>query len=383
MNILDYIDWRGDLTFAERPFNEVDNLIFSELAYAEMKDIVPERFLFSVSLKQLYEKYVALGYTSPLINDPLALMEKTADCPRYRDVRIGGYTDRVDPAQQLQFSAVTFLLGDGTAYAAFRGTDNTIVGWREDFNLSFLPATSGQAEAAAYLNRLARETTVPLRVGGHSKGGNFAIYAAAFCDESLHEMGRVVEVYSNDGPGFNSEIADSPQYTAVLPLVRKILPESSLIGILLADRAARTVIKSDAKGLLQHDPYTWSVKGGSFVRADALSPESDFLYRAIGKWVDSMNTDQKKAVVAAIFDSMEATGATTISEMNENKWLSYNTIGKALGSLDKDVSEEVTRSLRMLFDAGKDTFWDGAKKAWEQVEKALREQSEQKKALKP
>ena len=327
MNILDYLDWRGDLTFAERPFNEVDNLIFSELAYAEMENIVPESFAFTVSLRTLCESYLALGYQSVLINDPLPLLQKAAVCERYRDVRVGGYLNRVDEGEQMQFAAMTFALGDGTLYAAFRGTDNTIVGWREDFNISFLPETPGQAEAAAYLNRLAAAFTHPIRVGGHSKGGNFAVYAAAFCEEELNDNRRIVEVYSNDGPGFNSSVADSPRYKAILPKVKKIVPESSLIGLLLSSRAERRVIRSDAKGLLQHDPYTWSVVGDHFVAADSLSPESTFMDETLAGWIDSMDNEQKKAVVSAIFDSMEASGASTITEMNENKWLSYSAIG--------------------------------------------------------
>ena len=369
MNIMDYIDWRGDLSFAERGFNEVDNLIFSELAYAEMQDIVPEAFAFTVSLAELCEKYIALGYESVLINDPRPLLEKAAACVRYKDVRVGGYVNKVDQGEEVQFAAMTFALGDGTLYVAFRGTDNTIVGWREDFNISFLPQTPGQSEAAAYLNRLAAATIEPIRVGGHSKGGNFAVYAAAFCDPTVIESGRIVEVYSNDGPGFNSSLADSPAYKAVLSKVVKIVPESSLIGILLSSKAARKVIMSEAKGLLQHDPYTWCVRCDRFVTADGLSPESTFMDETFTGWIDSMDAEQKQAVVSAIFDSMEASGASTITEMNENKWLSYSAIGKALGSLDKATSEEVTASLKKLFDAGKEVFLSGAKKSWEQWEK--------------
>ena len=371
MNILDYLDWRGDLTFAERPFNEVDNLIFSELAYAEMENIVPESFAFTVSLRTLCESYLALGYQSVLINDPLPLLQKAAVCERYRDVRVGGYLNRVDEGEQMQFAAMTFALGDGTLDAAFRGTDNTIVGWREDFNISFLPETPGQAEAAAYLNRLAAASTCPIRVGGHSKGGNFAVYAAAFCEEELNDNRRIVEVYSNDGPGFNSSAADSLRYKAILPKVKKIVPESSLIGLLLSSWAERRVIRSDAKGLLQHDPYTWSVVGDHFVAADGLSPESTFMDETLAGWIDSMDNEQKKAVVSAIFDSMEASGASTITEMNENKWLSYSAIGKALGALDKTTADNVTASLKKLFDAGKDVFREQWEKALQQNQKTI------------
>lgn len=379
MNMMDYLDFRGDLTFAERGFNEVDNLIFAELAYLDLKDIVSDENTFTVTLEQVCEKYLALGYDqSYIVNDPRPLLEKAAACERYKNILVGGYVDKVNQDEQVQFAAMTFLVGDGTAYAAFRGTDNTIVGWREDFNISFLPETPGQSEAAAYLNRLAADTDYPLRVGGHSKGGNFAVYAAAFCEEAVRD-GRVMEVYSNDGPGFNSSVAESEQYQAVLGKLVKIIPESSLIGVLLSSKAEAKVIKSEAKGILQHDPYTWCVRGTSFETADSRSAASLFMDETLSNWIDSLNDEQKKAVVSAIFDSMDASGAATITEMNENKWLSYNAIAKAIGSLDKSTADGVTESLKKLFEAGREVFVDGARKSWEQLEKAIRAQSEQRK----
>lgn len=377
MNIIDYIEWRGDLNFIERGFNEVDNLIFSELAYTNMNGIVSDENKFTITIGELCEKYIELGYDqSYILNNPSTILEKAAASDRYRDVLVGGYIDKTDQDQQVQFAAVTFILGDGTAYVAFRGTDNTIVGWREDFNISFMPETPGQSEAAAYLNRLAADIDHPLRVGGHSKGGNFAVYAAAFCDEQVRD-GRIIQVYSNDGPGFNGSVADSEQYNAILDRLIKIIPESSLIGILLSSKAKPKVIKSQAKGLLQHDPYTWCVRGDSFERADRLSTASLFMDETLDNWIDNLDDEQKKIVISAIFDSLDASGASTITEINQNKWISYNAIAKAVGSLDKNTQSEIMSSLKKLVGAGKDVFIDGAKKSLEQLERTIRNQSEQ------
>lgn len=367
MNIVDYVDMRGDLTFAERPFNEVDNLVLAELAYAEMKDIVADTDTFTVSLAELYEKYVALGYQSLLVNDPKPLLERVAAAPRYQGVRLGAYVDRVDPEQEVQFAGVTFMLDDGTAYVAYRGTDNTIVGWREDFNFSYLTETPGQSDAVAYLNRIAACTGCPLRVGGHSKGGNFALYASAFCEESVRRD-RVKEIYSNDGPGFKSSVADSAEYAAVLDKVIKIIPESSLIGILLTSKVQPRVVASDAKGLMQHDPYSWRVRGAAFERVDGLSPASLYMNETLKKWMDTLNDEQKKAFVNAIFDSLDASGAFTLSEMNANKWVSYNAILRAVSEISKtSVYGEVTEALKKLAEAGKDVFWNEARRSFEQI----------------
>ena len=353
MNIMDYLDMRGDLTFSERPFNEVDNLIFSELAYLDMNGIVDDSIDFTVTIAELCEKYLALGYDqSYIINDPKPLLQKAAQTARFKDIRVGAYVDKVAQDEQVQFACATFVVGDGTAYVGYRGTDNTIVGWREDFNISYLSETPGQSEAAAYLNRIAEHTDFSLRVGGHSKGGNFAVYAAAFCKEAVRRD-RVIEVYSNDGPGFNQSVVESKQYASILEKVTKIIPESSLIGILLSSKVKPKVINSEVKGLLQHDPYTWSVRGTVF--------EDD---------------EEKKAVVSAIFDSLDASGASTLTEMNENKWVSYNAILKAVSKISKTTYGEVAESLKKLAEAGKDVLWNEAKKSFEQFEQNRRTQIE-------
>ena len=376
MNIMDYLDMRGDLTFSERPFNEVDNLIFSELAYLDMNGIVDDSIDFTVTIAELCEKYLALGYDqSYIINDPKPLLKKAAETARFKDIRVGAYVDKVAADEQVQFACATFVVGDGTAYVGYRGTDNTIVGWREDFNISYLSETPGQSEAAAYLNRIAGHTDYSLRVGGHSKGGNFAVYAAAFCKEAVRRD-RVIEVYSNDGPGFNQSVVESKQYASILEKVTKIIPESSLIGILLSSKVKPKVINSEVKGLLQHDPYTWSVRGTVFEEADGFSSASLFMDETLKKWLNTLNDEEKKAVVSAIFDSLDASGASTLTEMNENKWVSYNAILKAVSRISKTTYGEVAESLKKLAEAGKDVLWNEAKKSFEQFEQSRRGQAE-------
>ncbi len=368
MNIMDYLEMRGDLTFAERPFNEVDNLIFAGLAYLDMKDIVSERFEFTVSLRTLCKKYLELGYDqSFLINDPKALLRKAASCRRFARVRVGAYLKYVSQDKEVQFSCATFLLGDGTAYVGFSGTDDTLAGWHEDFNISYMNSTPGQSEAAAYLDRLGEYTACPLRIGGHSKGGNFAEYGAAFCHPRLRD-GRVIEVYSNDGPGFNRAIAESEEYAAIIGRVRKFLPESSLVGILLSGKVNTKVIRSSAKGINQHNFYTWRVRRDRFYEAEGLSPTSVFMDETSRRWLVSLDDEQKKAVVSAVFDSLQASGATTLTEINANKWLYYNAILKAVTKIAPEVYGEIFSSLLKLAGAGRDVLWDEAKKTFERFD---------------
>ena len=376
MNILDYLEMRGDLTFSERPFNEIDNLVFSVLAYLDMKDIVSGEFTFDVSLKRLCKRYLELGYDqSYIVNDPKILLKKIALCKRYERVRVGGYFHYVSQDEQVQFSCATFMLGDGTAYVGFSGTDDTLAGWREDFNFTFMSSTRGQDEAAAYINRLCESTYCPLRVGGHSKGGNFAVYGAAFCEQGLRDS-RIFEVYSNDGPGFKKSIAQSEQYLAIMDRTLKIIPESSIVGILLSGKVKTKVVKSTAKGISQHGFYTWKVRRDRFFEAGKLSQSSAFMDETIKRWMDSLEDDKKEAVVSAVFDAIQASGATTVTELNTNKWVSYNAILKAARSVDSSVYGDIAESLKKLAEAGKDVLWDEAKKSFGRSE-ALKPEEEE------
>lgn len=350
MNILDYLDWRGDIRFSERGLNEVDNLIFSTLAYTDMENLVQEH----TTISELYQSYISAGYNqSHMIINPFSLLEKTAHSQRYKDVSVKYYVNNIDTEKHLQFSAVTFQF-DKTIYVAFRGTDNTLTGWREDFNMSYLPKTPGQYEAMEYLNTVAEKLSGELIVGGHSKGGNFAVYASAFCNDSVKK--RISKVYSNDGPGFNSTIVNSDEYNSVIPKTEHIITDSSVVGLLLSNKIKSTVIKSSALGIDQHNPYTWNVFCTQFEKADGLSVSSVFMNDTADKWLNSLSDDSKKILINSIFDSLESSGASTLNDIADKKWEVYNAATKAITLLSIDKKNDIGNSIKKLFDAGKDVI---------------------------
>ena len=366
-NILDYLAWRGDLSFAVSPFNAVDNLILAEMSYLRMDGLVPDEPENGVALGDLWTSYMERNadgdYPS---NDPRPVFEAASGSERFCGVRLSGYAAETDPEKGIQFAAVTYELGDGTYYVAFRGTDNSIVGWREDFNMSFQDGTPGQLAAAAYLDRVAAATEGALRVGGHSKGGNFAMYAAAFCQEDVLRE-RVMEVYSNDGPGFTRRLIDTEQYRAMLPRTRLIIPESSLIGVLLTQQEEREVIRSSASGLGQHNPYSWEVSAHGFVPAEKQSATSLFMDETLDRWIDELDDAERANIVSAIFDSVEASGAKTLAELNENWLPSYGAILKAVGGMDPEHRKNALGSLKKLAKTGKDVLLSEAKKTLESL----------------
>lgn len=361
--ILDYIVWRGDLTMKERSFNEVDNLILSELVYFDFDKIMEEET--RITIAEAYRRYQLQDHPDPYsINDPVPMLRACAESRRFSDIQISDFLSIIDPERQIQFAAAVFHMDDNMNYVAFRGTDNTIVGWREDFNISFMEETGAQAEALQYLNRVLEQYQTYSIVGGHSKGGNLAIYAAAFCDELLKN--RIIWVYSNDGPGFNQYIAEQLKELDILSKVQQVMPESSIVGIIFSNQTQKKIIRSYGNnGAEQHNPYTWMVERDHFVKADSQSSSSMVLDETLRRWMEMVDPEQRKVVVSCIFDAIDASGATTLPELNENKWISYNAILKAASMSDPEVKNTVLESIRKLAMVGKDVIWDETQKKFE------------------
>ena len=357
-NILDYIHWRGDLTFSQDPPNMVDNLIFSEIAYCDFRGIVPgPEEEGSVSLARACDAYLSARLEQPgLINNPRPVLIAAAASQRFRDVLLSAFMDEVDDEKQEQFSAVTFTLPTEEIYIAFRGTDTSVTGWREDFNMSFLRETPGQQAAARYLTEAAKRTDLPIVAGGHSKGGNLAVYAAAFAEPSARE--RVVTVCSNDGPGFNSKVADSPEYAAIIPKVRLFLPESSLVGILMANQGRRLIVKSSARGALQHDPYSWEVIGSSFVTADSLSASSLFMNETMRRWLDDITDDEKRSFTEAIFNALEEDKNPVIN-LRQTAANNVRAVTAGVRILTGKRQQEFLQVVQKLLIAGGNTLVEG------------------------
>ncbi|MBQ9467405.1 MAG: DUF2974 domain-containing protein [Clostridia bacterium] len=360
-NILDYIDWRGDLTFDASPFCPVDNLVFSKLIYTDLEGAVPDGFSTSVSLADAFERYTALGRGARGgAGDPFPLFERAAKSARFRDVRVCGYEKTFDGQRTVQFAAASFLF-EGGIYLAFEGTDDSFVGWREDAELAFMDVTEGQREAADYARRASDSLDGAFYLGGHSKGGNLAVYAAAF---GLAPE-RVRTVFSNDGPGLNAVLAGSVEYAAVRRKIEKYIPESSIVGILLPDGSDRTVVKSDGRGLGQHNVYTWQVRGPFFETADERSPSSVFTDEAVQKWMISMPPEKRKIALDALFDALESSGCTTFGELGENKREGYNAVLRAVMSTDPDARRQILEGLKNAAKSGGEVIWDNVKRRFE------------------
>ena len=319
-NVLDYLDWMGDQPLDAVPANEVDNVVLAQVVYLDLAGCVPgerdgagdgasvaevARRFFAAHPKE--ELYAVEGLVSPLT--PFVLQRMAAG-RRFRDVVAGRWREVFDPEAPEQFAAATFLLPDGTRHLAFRGTDDTLDGWREDFVMSY-GVGPAQREALAYLEGVAAATEGPLVLGGHSKGGNLALYAAASAAPEVRS--RIRRVWCDDSPGFAAGMVDPRALGEVAGRVRLLVPEYCVVGAMLDQPAEPEVVASDAEGALQHDAMSWQVRGTSFVRRPSTCPASQRLASTIRALVEGHDADGRRRLTEAIFGCLAASGATTVS----------------------------------------------------------------------
>lgn len=304
-----YLKWRGDIPFTVLPLNEVDALIFSSLSYIRFDGVVSDLPQHWKLLEQVAEELLALpdAQQRPRVKQDLELLALAAQCPRFNRIGMSYYQDIFIPEEETQFSAVTFFLPDCTAFLAYRGTDRTLIGWKEDFNMAFQETIPSQRLALQYLQTFAQDNQTPLRLGGHSKGGNLAVFAASQCDAAL--QARILEVHNQDGPGFTELMMGHAGYLAMVPKIRTFIPQSSLIGLLLEHEEPHTVIRSRELGLMQHEPYSWDVERDHFVREE-LTAESLFIDKTLKAWLASMDKAERNEFVDTIFDLLASGGAS-------------------------------------------------------------------------
>ena len=263
--------------------------------------------------------------------------------PRFRTCRLCDLRFRTDKVSEEQFAAMTFRLPDGTSYIAFRGTDSTVVGWKEDFNMTYLSPVPAQEEAAAYLDEVAARTPGELYVGGHSKGGNLAVYAAAMCMPQYRA--RIKRVFSHDGPGFHREFCAGAPYRRIMPIMEKTVPKSTMIGVVLSEAPdfAPTIVESDGISMFQHNPFLWMVDVGAaeFVRAEGYTASSRFFNATLDAWMDKYTLDERERFVDALFDVIGVTGATHFSDIMADRKTNVPLMLKAIEGLDDDLQQFV------------------------------------------
>lgn len=353
-NLLDHVREAGARSLDERPFDALDALAASQLVYMPLEGFWQEDT--RCTLREASELLVAGVDPDGLDVFQKKRYELFVECgsqPRYADWQVSGYINDVDIQREMQFCACCYDLPDGQRCVAFRGTDITVAGWKEDLNLALMTVPSQKA-AAAYTERAAVNALGGLCLTGHSKGGNLAVYAAS--NASLEAQKRIRRVYSFDGPGLDEQTTESEGYRRVAARVESLIPQGSVVGLLLSHHPAYTVVRSTALGLLQHDAMTWQIRDGDFVRLEEVDLSARVAEEAIHSWLSRMNRQERGRLVAAIDQMLSATRTDLVTDMLSDWKQSARRMRQAFRDLPDWEKRFVLSQLKALLSAGADEW---------------------------
>lgn len=364
-NAIDYLRWRGDLTFAQDPFNEVDNLLLCIVSYIDF-DSVPALIerdpTNAVPIQQVCDRLSQKAEQKGLSTlDYVYVMKQMAASRRFSDVAMFAYESTHDEAREMQFGAVSFLLPDDSVFVAYMGTDRSMIGWKEDFNMSFLSAVPSQERAAEYTAEIAASCPQRvIRIGGHSKGGNLAVWAAANLPEDVQS--RLAVAYNNDGPGFSSEFLESEGYRRAADRIRTLIPESSVVGVLMEHTQDYEIIDSSYYAVMQHEPLSWVVLGNQFVHQEKRTLVGKLSDDVLREWLASMTPQVRETFIEAMYEVITKGGTITSLEEIPGGFAGGAAFLKSLAGADEEHRSAIMEGLRLL--AGE--IRDGMKKSAEE-----------------
>ena len=306
--ILEYLENFGNKTFKRLPFGEVDALILSQFSYLKFDGIVPgpddaDSFVTLDEIKK-HSSFESLFADKRYEKPNRKLFNLMSEGSRFGSLRMGRYVNITCEKREIQFSAVTFSFPEGVHYVAYRGTDENMVGWKEDANLSIMEEIPGEKEAVKYLKDVSKVIKGDFYVGGHSKGGLNAIYAASAAPASVKK--RIIGIYSFDGPAIREDVRSKVDYAGVRDRYHKFVPKSSLIGMIFETDDIYTVVKNKAAGILQHDPYNWIVRDIDFWYEDTLSKSAEVVNTAMAGWLKGLDKDARSRFIDCVFEVADA-----------------------------------------------------------------------------
>ncbi len=381
-DIIDYALLNAHKDFDTLPYNKVDGLVFSQLAYLSYDYIVPSikedgdgLLLSDVAESNDYEAIFPLERTAERNKK---LLNAVAYSKRYGQIKVNFYEDIFDPLKETQFCAITFILPNGDACIAFRGTDSTITGWKENFNMLFTSPVSAQTHSVPYVDEVAKKIKGNIILTGHSKGGNLAIYAGTKCSQFAKD--KIVEIQAFDSPGFTKEFIESQEHIETEKKIVKFIPEESLIGVLLNNRENYSIIKSEGSGIMQHDPFMWQVENGDFVQGEKLYLKSQFFDATFNDLVTNSDPVQKEQFIEALFSIINETNidnATSFVDWSENLKENSSIVYETLKDLDVETRNLVLKGFGNIFSTINKNVKSTPKKLWADAVKKFKEKTAQ------
>lgn len=365
-NMLDYIKEFGHVSFEERAFSEIDALVLTELEYLPLEKVVPsdengENFVTVKEIAEYMKEHKKqLFDENPMMMTPERheVSQIIADAPRFQSMKFFGVVSEWDKDTTKQFAAITVEVEPGVRLVIFRGTDDTLIGWKEDFLMTYSPLVAAQTDAKEYLAKQASLWDGDLMVSGHSKGGNLALYAAATQEEDVQL--RIVDIFCFDSPGLYRSVLETKGYQNIVPLAMRYIPQDALVGLMLESEVPYVIVKSDAVGAMQHSAMTWGIEDGQFIKVDKLTKNSLLNDQTFKKWTESVSDEELELFWNVFFELLFTVGIETVNDVYGQFMHYVQEFLKAAGEMDEEKRELLTRVALLLvstrFQVWRDSF---------------------------
>lgn len=357
-NVLDYFEWRGDLSMDKVEFNDVDALILSRISYIPFDGIVSDNINEKMTIEKAAEIFLKSEENKKMIfwKGDLEFIKLAGKSDRFKNMKLSGYVNIIEPKKQMQFSAVVIEMTENLHYISFRGTDTSVVGWQEDFNMYYMFPLPSQEQAKIYLENATKTLKGSFILGGHSKGGNLAVYSAAFCCNDIQD--KIINIFNHDGPGFDKKVITQKGFQAITNKIRTYVPQSSIVGMMLEHQEDFIIIKSTQKGFMQHDIYTWEVNKTGFIHLNTMSDSSIFFDHTLNEFVSNLSIEQRKDFVEGLFSLLENTEDKTFNEILENWKPNSGAILKSFKNMDSKTRGMIISTLLDFVKCAKNNFSD-------------------------
>ena len=356
MNIIEDVIAMQKTSLEQTPFNNVDSLVFATLSY----------FAFEKILTKNKTPFCEIDVNNIVVPEKIGerfqnhyrLLKAVVVSDRYKDFVVSDYENVFCHESEKQFAAVCFA-NKNFVYVSFRGTDATVTGWKEDANMSFMQSVPAQQEAVAYLKRIAKKHRKKrIILGGHSKGGNLAVYAGAKSNWLLQR--KIDKIFCHDGPGFCKEFFWEKGYKKIAPKIEKTVPPSSIIGMLFENPTPYRVVDSKGKSIFQHDPYLWIIQDHNFVPVEQIKPGWMTFNESLNRWLHGISVKKRKEFIDLLFDFFDTAEITDFKSKKEMLFLAFKN-RKALKDKYKNLDEETQDFFARTIKEILEFVWDSRK----------------------
>lgn len=352
-NLIDYLEEVKYLPFDQEPLNILDKVCINEIGY-----LTYEKWLSASDLKETINlhdyaegKDLNPDYSFMVTKERVDLAEAMVRSRRFAGLNLSDYCSVLDKEVEKQFAAMIFSLPEfDYQQIVFRGTDDSVIGWKEDFQLTYSREIPAHRSAMAFLEKHLPNLSGHIAVSGHSKGGNLALYSAVQSSTVLRE--QIAELLLLDSPGLMKPLLEKTSYQELKPKMTVIRPQESVVGVMLYWDKVAKLVAADGIGIAQHNVLLWQVdlETNDFVYEDQPTDLSQRLEGSFHEWIEVLPNQQLKQVYDLFFNTILDSGIESLDDIG------IKTLPK-LGQMLQEFGNFSDQQKKVLQDGFNQLLW--------------------------